>query len=454
MRGRFACALVAVLGLAACGEEPGAYLTIKASGAKQVSVYIGEDECTDTAGNPCGIAPSGGFDKIHPMDPGGTWFRDSNRSFTAGVSDGEARVRIQPSGRADTVQLIVIAFDDQGVPVLAKVVRDLPVPASDAMAVTLTLDPATMYDGNPHPSGTFADHWGDPSAVTDCVFVQQWDNGVATDTFIVPEEDGDCDGIPTLGPDGHKNPQECDPYWFMAQGTLSSPVCAENVDPVAGVPTCQLGGVACKDGVGLIGAECTHTDPTTCVPSGICGGSCKMPGSTTPLSVCSNITMLPPPQPATYIQCTIYAETAAGVAGGCTSLGSAGMQGGMDLAPLFPGSGRAIYELDFASVDQLYGIESKLKKDTLITPQGDLEIDVVDPLSTQAFTIRWKTGSSALVTGPHFAVADISIDQSPNPNTHMRLPVRIDLADCTNASVGVSCSAVVSPVDTITHCGL
>ena len=444
MRGRLACALASVVGLAACGEDPGVYLTIQAKGVKQVAVYIGDSECTDSGGNPCGIAPMGGFDKIHPADPGGTWFRDSDRMFVAGVSNGQARVRIQPNGKGDTVQVIVLGLDDQGAPMLAKVIRDLKVPASDATSVAMTLDMAGAFDGKPHPSGTYVLRWQDPSAPTDCVLLEQWENGKAMDAFIVPEDDGDCDGVPTLDTSGQRNKNECDPYWFHFMDAIADNTanCAESMDQVAGHATCQLGGQACSDGAGVSGG-CTRQGTTTCVPDAICNSACMNPGDTTPLSMCT--------PSAPVVHCVIYRDDGGSP---CSGTFTAATHGTLDLAPLFPNPARSIAELDLAMTDSLY--VTQLQQDKLLLPAPTpVELDFTKQSGTSyIYDVMWKDSTAfdpnALAT--EFGVVDIKVDN----NNHMRLPLRVDFGSCTGTYTGpdgLICYAAVQ-LDNIKNCAM
>lgn len=421
------------------------YLTIQAQGVKQVAVYIGDSECTDSGGNPCGIAPMGGFDKIHPIDPGGTWFRDSDRMFVAGVSNGQARVRIQPNGKGDTVQVIVLGLNDQGAPMLAKVIRDLKVPASDATSVAMTLDPAGAFDGNPHPSGTYVLRWQDPNAPTDCVLAEHWENGKATDAFIVPEDDGDCDGVPTLDTSGQRNKNECDPYWFHFSDNVAAgePNCAEGRDQVATHTACLLGGQACVDGSGASGG-CVRADSTTCVPGAVCTSACAGVGDTSPLSGCAGVTA----GQGTAIDCTVYSGD-----GSLCQL-SDPSAGGLDLAPLFPTSAHTITNLQFAPVDQLYGITSQLQDNKLVIPAPNTqEIDVIGTFAgtMYGYELRWQNPTPiADTTLTQFAVADLEIDNG----NHMRLPVRIHYGSCAQANtLAVACSVPPSS-DNIVSCGM
>lgn len=453
MTGKLACVC---LMLAACGEQPGLYLTINSATGmpvSQVAVYIGDDQCAKSGGGTCDIAPPQ-FAKVDAGDPGGTWYRDPGTTFIAGASGGTARVRIEPSGRGKKVQVIVLGLDGGGNPIAGKFARDLDVPATDSVSVSMTLDPATMFDGHSHQTGTFFDVWPDPSGDTECVFLQQWNDGQAMSTFIVPESDADCDGVPTLDGSGNANPLECDPYAYMAMGDVGPASCTENMDTVGNSKPCLLGGPMCKDGSGVMSGSCTRENTTTCVPSAICDGSCMMASSNTPpFSTCAQTngaTVM-----GTTIHCLVAMENSTGAP--CTSLGSTASLGAMDLGGLFPMPGRAINEIDFAPVDQLYGIDDMLQKDQLITAQNDLEIDIVDQKagSLYGYDLRWKKGSaSSVAAGSHFAVADIQIDNGSNPDTHMRLPVRVDLGDCATAMQGVTCYAIVQANDTVTACGI
>jgi hypothetical protein len=448
-----------VLVLAACGDKPGAYIEIHGSKSlAAVSVYIGNDACTNNSGAPCKIAPPM-LSRLDADMPGGTWFRDTTTPFTAGASGGVARVHIEASGPNEVVQLVVLGLDSTGTPLQAAQVHDVPVPSGGTQNLNVTLDDAmpvtsTEEGQQPHADGTYALTWTSTNAPTDCLVFERWDSGTVQRTFIVPENDADCDGY--LKGD----PLECDPYYYdfsSKNATTSRPSCALPIPVPApsGLHTCTLGAQGCTDGVGPNGTCAQLPAPETCLSDAICASTCAQPDSTDSFYGCATTSISA--NGGTVMRCNFYEVTDAGTP--CPTGGSIldPTSGEVSADTLFTGTTHTCKDISFAASDQLYGNQFMGMK--LLAPApSTAEIDLADRstgVTTCTFTATWTQGLLNYMSMPQHAIADIRVDD----DRHMFVPVEMSYVACTQAGTGTAlgfeCYVVAnSTLDHITQCAM
>lgn len=434
--------------LAACGDKPGAYVEIHAGSAvSTVSVYIGQEECTEQNGNDCSIAPMGVPQRLKAtVDPGGTWFRDVDTPFVAGASGGVARVHVEASGPNETIQIAVLGRDATGAPKQAAVIHDVHVPSGGTTNLSVTLDDAALVDSNeegmsPHPDGLFVLPWKADQAPTDCVLVERWQGGTADRTFIVPKEDADCDGYLMT------DPVECDQYFFdySSRAATTSASCA-TLGHVNSVSSCLLGGTGCSDGSGPTGACLPLPLPEVCVPNSVCDSPCAMAENRAPLSSCASTTS------AMFVGCRIYA-TDPGMPCG-TNQFMMPANGTLVLDGLF-GNGHTCKDVSYSPEDDLYTTAFQGMQLHAAAPQT-LELDVTNRLSGAcAFQLDWKAGTTYSPLTAQRGVIDVHVDD----DRHMLVPVVLEYNNCTTAPTsgtmyGVTCSIIAGAnADSVTNCG-
>lgn len=438
---------VLVVLFAACGSDPGIYLEVHGDPAmREVDVYLGKAECT-TAQGPCAIAPPS-MGKLAPASDG-TWYRDANTSFTAGASGGTARVHVRASGPDEIVQLVVLGKDEQGQVIASTVIHDVAVPTSQAVDVSATLYATAAIDTaeesmQPHPDGAYALVWTSDNAPTECVLVESWQGGMPTRTFVVPENDEDCDGFPTVDGSGQRNTLECDAFWYDFSPRLASSSKADcaTVDVVDGLHSCLLGGAPCTDGTGP-GTTCVQVAPTTCLPQAVCSSACAQIESTASLSTC-----VPTSGTTTELVCTFYGVGDAGTP--CTNF-TKPTGGKITLDGLFANSSRTCNSVAFSPTDTL---ANPVWQDAKLFPPAPstAEIDLV-ARGTGAcdFDAMWKDGTLAMGQSPQHALADITVDNG----RHVWLPVRLVYQPClaaTSTELGFSCVYSQAATESAVNC--
>ena len=440
--------------LAACGADPGVYVTVQTGGlpADHVVLYLGAQDCQDAGGNPCmQIAPPVTAQMSRPLDvgDGGAWFRDDNVQLSQQVMGNSAQFRIVASDSQQTLQIVAVGFSGT-TPVGTSVIRDVTVPHHQAVQIDTTLVPAkavTDAEEQQQTDGDFVLVWSSapprmPSP-SDCVVAEHRAGGSVSRVFVVPSEDADCDGNLTFDGSGQRNPLECNELWFDFKGDVA-PFSDSNqamISIVNGHTSCVLAGPTCADGLGPSSQAVAPVAPTTCMAQGICPpAECGMPGGR--LSGC--VATLP----AEYVTCTVYADAATGAP--CpTAAGFAPQAGRLELDKLFPGS--ACKDIAFSTMDSLANI---MPQQQLQLPQpGTAVFDVQNRQDACNFDLTWNDGVAPPdVTGTVSTVLALLRTQS---DRGILVPVTFQFHDCAAAVAdmspyGIVCTAPDTPLGSST----
>ncbi len=422
-----------------------------------VALYIGDNGCSIPQNGQnvsCNaLTPDTENQPLRLGQNGGAYFRDTNVTFTSAVSGGKAQFHLE-SKQAETVEIVAIGYTKDTAAknaIAVKVLDGVQVPANDAVKIQTTLEPAApvMKNEDPkvaQPDGNYVLVWASPNAPGECVLAEQWSSGKAKRTYVLPQEDADCDGLATMDGSGNRNPLECDPLWFARPTPIASgktdcgalaPFSANNTTTQA---VCMVGGPACLDGVGLTSAACAPLASIAyCMPSIICQTHCAMPpptgGPLTPCLDAIGTSTFP------HLECTVYASDTGDPCGTNNSVS-------IDASPLFVGSQKTCSSLQWAT-DSLNNFTPM---DTLVlggSPAMFQTSAASDPCTVQ---IEWNGGSLNPFAQEQWMLADLKVTDTQ----HLEVPVRFTRAGCpapsTDTIVGTPTWDAAGVSDTMVSC--
>jgi hypothetical protein len=450
-----------VVVLAACSSHSGAYVEVKVADPSigTVALYIGQDPCTvqkmGSAVDCPSIGPQGQLAPLQVGSAGGAWFRDNDQPDESVVdSTGVATFHLLADGSEQTVEILAIglagdpaAKDARATGVLDGVV----IPAGEAKEIMMTLEPALPVASDEttrtaQPDGNYVLLWQDPAAPADCALAETWSNGVATRKFVVPGEDADCDGLPTLDTSGMRNPKECDALWYLrptptenGQSDCATPYATSSNPGVA--PVCMLGGPGCIDGTGKDPTQCTKMPSNYCLPQSVCGTHCAMPGSS-PIGPCVALAL----GNTTAYHCEISSQVDGTP---CPATGTNPTTAMLDFSQLFAGSMQSCDQLRFAP-DSLNNFQSS---DTLMLQNTTAMFQTNQVTSSNGscvWSLTWD-GSPYTVDAEGWALADLSVSNG----NHLVIPIQFSRLQClSGAKTAFYCYPYVASMagDSITSC--
>ncbi|MGE5187057.1 MAG: hypothetical protein ACM31C_33630 [Acidobacteriota bacterium] len=398
-----------------------------------VVLYIGNDGCSVPNGSdssvPCAaLTPDTESQPLRVGQNGGAFFRDTNVNFESKVTAGKAEFHLESTGGAQTVEIIAVGYTKDPATktaAMVKVLDGVQIPATNSVRIQTTLDPASPVVKNEdprtaQPDGSYVLVWASPNAPGECVLAEQWSSGKARRTYVVPSEDADCDGLPTMDGSGNRNPLECDPLWYIRPTPIGSgksdcgalgPFTTNNTTTA---DVCMIGGPACLDGVGLTSAACAPlANIAYCMPHDVCLTHCAMPPPTGgPLSSCLDATAT---ATMPHVECTIYASDTGDPCGTNNTVT-------IDGTALFAGSQKTCQGLQWAP-DSLIDYTPM---DTLAFPgvPAQFQTSVAgDPCSIQ---IEWNGGSLNPLAQEAWVLADLKVTDTQ----HLVIPVRFLRMGC------------------------
>ncbi|TMQ27219.1 MAG: hypothetical protein E6J90_02975 [Deltaproteobacteria bacterium] len=193
---------------------------------------------------------------------GQIWFRDGLAVEAARVNGHTATFRLRSDAAETLPMVIAVGEDAEGNGIAAATLTDLTIPIHGARLVTmaLTLAPSVVPGGPPpRASEDRVLVWRKLMPVSSCVVVEHWDGGSPTRSFVVPEDDPDCDDVAA----------ECNPaawHGVASAGAAAHPDCLTKTNGV-----CLLGSHACADGNFPGGGECApQRSGAVCLPDQLC----------------------------------------------------------------------------------------------------------------------------------------------------------------------------------------
>jgi hypothetical protein len=264
-----ALGLVAVaVGVTACGGgKPGLWIEVPLANG-QAELFVPGEAC----GSACnaGITPKAATSPlVDGSGIGDVSFLDSTRRLLAPrESDGYARFQLEAGDHASLPAIYVVGFDGNDKPTGFAEVDDVHIPQSGHEEWKIVLQPATFGPARASDGDTIwvwreplnKPYSGDPDHAS-CLGIE---HASGSTSFIVPDDDPDCDGVKT------GDPLECNAYWFEYQTPpqAGAGACTTTAS-VSGNPVCELGRpVACID---AIGPGCgTLEQGRVCVPDATC----------------------------------------------------------------------------------------------------------------------------------------------------------------------------------------
>ncbi len=182
------------------------------------------------------------------------------------VVDGQVVWNLQADpARPSRMKLVVaVAYNGQGQVVGIAKMYDVDVPADDAVAYVLQLEGAKQIapSDSMDPAGLRVWPWRKANAPTTaaCLGIEHSDgNGHLERTWLVPEDDPDCDEA-TI---------ECDEFLYRADYSDAASTCI--IPAVVVSPThipCKLGQKSCQDNV--TAGACVPLSPPYCLASALC----------------------------------------------------------------------------------------------------------------------------------------------------------------------------------------
>lgn len=248
--------------VAACKDDPGLTLVVDhPTGTDHLEVFIGIDGCK-VGTEPCTEITPPAFSEPRA---GSGYFLDASAlaTFDTDPTTASTTIRLLSDTTADRYaqELVVIAFDGQRTPLASFVIHGVAIPATDAAAWKVTLDPYAPPSADRDAPAKDGDHvlfWHRKAADrAGCVLVEHVAGTTRTNTFLVPDQDPDCDDVV----------RECDALWFEAPdqpGTVAS--CLVKDDRMA----CVAGGASCSE-VAPSTAACAPLADRYCLPDPLCG---------------------------------------------------------------------------------------------------------------------------------------------------------------------------------------
>lgn len=430
---------LALLVLAGCGSDtPGMRLDVRdgGTGAVRVELYLGRAKCPECAD----IQPAIAQDKLH----GDGYFLDG--SATAGTPEtavamdgGRAVFELRAPDVTDTALpvVVILGLDAQDQVVAAQKLVDVPVPHADTVWWKIDLEPATaeVATDTATPAGQRVQVWRRTAPDTAaCVGYEYSDGHNVTRTWLVPEDDPDCDEFPAA--------VDCDKLAYHAMGTAAIGAARCVTDqytiPKTTGTTCLLGGNACVDGTPSVNSTtCARVAPYYCVPDLLCtNSSCR----SAPVQCITNLSV-------TQMQCDMPYDAATGVP--CTDASTAPTIAQLDsffIHPSDPEKQVKCHDVNFADITFMKPILSKVIK------RGSLQLhaDNVVANSTCAVPITFDSNENVLDGTPPLATfADLELTN----NRHILLPFVFEFhpVDCAMAG-SARCVPVPANTETLTNC--
>lgn len=413
-------------------DEPGLHLEIRAgmTGATRIELYLATRPC---AGCKDLLKPEGARNKL----PGAVWLLDGDttvKTLTTSyqLTGGKVVVDLLPPDVKDVdVQYIVaVGYDDNTKVVGVAKLQGITIPAAKGTYWKIALDDAADQASSPalEPEGNRVWVWRRPATATSmlaaCVGIEESDGKTITRTWLVPEDDTDCDGVAV----------ECDRFSYLAAGTtdFDTASCVTAMSPQPGLPptTCLLGGEACTDG--STDTNCGPVLPYYCGPNLACANpTCRedLSGCVT-AGVITHLKIVMPSANDTNTRCSnTPAQYVAHV----------------DLTPLVPVTigvvpttctGVKFAKLELGSV----------VVEPAFTPNG-AEFTVGEFLAPCRFSFTWADGAPS--NPSNFTFMDLSLSNG----THVMLPVRVDIEPGACAVTAAANAMLhIAPNDLITSC--
>jgi hypothetical protein len=247
-----------VAGLAACSHNSMAIEVVTSDrDVARVELVIVQGKCDTCTGD----APPSSLAK----PTGDVYYQLAGDRFTAPVTSGVAGFTLEPGADDNLAKLGAIGFDAQGVPkAIALIDQDIHIKQHLGEVIQVQLQTRDIVSAAGALPGTFTiganDEvvvWRAPSApdtAPSCIAVLGAGSAAtATNTFVVPPDDSDCDGITGAA--------ECDPFWYMYSKPTDSAHPQYCLEQAAAAKPCQIGTeIGCVDGQSQAG----------CMPAGYC----------------------------------------------------------------------------------------------------------------------------------------------------------------------------------------
>lgn len=250
-------------------DAPGLRVVIRdpGLGADKVELFVATRSAMTSSVGADVSRPGERRDKLR----GDTYFLDGPADGTTPMTvldivDGQVVWNLQdPDGPSSLALVVAVAYDGQGRVVGIAKMRDVDVPANDAVAYILRLEEAKQIAPSdlPDPPGIRVWPWRKANAPTTaaCLGIEHSDgSGHLERMWLVPEDDPDCDEAEI----------ECDKFLYRADYSQAASTCIVPA-VVAGssqIP-CKLGQKVCMDGVSA--GECTpRAAPTYCLANALC----------------------------------------------------------------------------------------------------------------------------------------------------------------------------------------
>ena len=408
-------------------DEPGLHLEVRegGTGATRIELYLATRPC---AGCMDLLKPKGARNKL----PGDTWLLDGNLvaptpNTVYEVKSGKVIFDLLPPDAKDVdiEYVVAVGFDADGNVVGVAKLTGVTIPFDRAKFWRIALDAATDRVSSPalKPEGNRVWVWrrSDPStsSLAACVGIEHSDGKTVERTWLVPEDDTDCDGIDL----------ECDKFNYQAMGTtdLGNASCVTAAVKPPGVtgPTCLLGGQACIDGHADL--SCGPVDPYYCVPNGLCANPACTSAAMIPQCVLMNI--------ASHLKVAFPAETSLEF---CQNGGGIAPRAQIDLNPLLrptmlTTAVTSCTEIAFFNLG-LQNIDPKPEYDI-----GSARFRIESLAAPCTFDLVWDKGP--LPMSDLYAGLDITLANG----FHLALPLRIE------AVMNVCGSAAPEPILKVTN---
>jgi hypothetical protein len=421
-----------------------------AKGIDTVELFIGAVPCGTSDPGGCSIAPQG-LGRMVPVQ-GGTWYRDGDVIYTSDVPNNVAAFHLEAGESGDKLQLVAVGLTN-GVATQVAVAPDVDMPAKDSRQIVMPLEPANPLDGQTHQGGNYALVWKNSvcaanggsncEPASDCVAVEQWTSGTARRTFVVPTNDADCDGFPTLdSASAKRNPLECDPTsWDSTASSSDKSSCTVGAH-TNGLMSCLLGGQACVDGVGSTSGVCVPLTTTYCLPMDTC--SCVSNPDPNSIEACFD------PTATAHLECVVYnGDTGTP----CVGIGRPTF-GALPLGGFFNASTKQCTGLAFADPS----VTAVVPAATFTFPSATAAFTGANVKSSQglcAADLEWVSGTFPSTTVTTWKLVDVAIENGK----HMLIPTKFTFGACTAitaTSDGIICQAVTPTTSTksLTNCAM
>jgi hypothetical protein len=229
------------------------------AGVELVLVQVRCDTCT-------GDAPPSSLVKA----TGAVFYQVAGDRFTAPVAGGVAGFTLEPGANDDIPKLGAIGFDAQGVPkAIALLDQDIQIKQHlgeviQVELVTRDIQPAVgalpAFTVDPNDTVVVWRAPNAPDTASSCIAVLGPSNATtATNTFVVPADDSDCDGITGAA--------ECDPLWYEYAKPTDTAHPQYCLAQDSSTKPCQIGTeTGCVDGASQAGCSPSRY----CVPEQAC----------------------------------------------------------------------------------------------------------------------------------------------------------------------------------------